>query len=116
MRSYVGTDTPGIPGFVQAVLIKPAKERAFPILEILVYQEQVDDVRIDSGFGKKETVKLGEQEFAKFSEPAGDLVPGNMYIATNGEYVVQINTNMDLSGLPVDFTAEQILATFKFTK
>lgn len=114
MRSYIGTDTSGIPGFVEAVFIKPAKERAFPNFEILVYHEQVQDVRIDSGFGKKETIELGEQQFEKFSEPAGDLVPGNMYIATNGEYVVQINTNMDLSGLPIEYTAEKILETFRF--
>lgn len=124
-RSYVGGEGDSlIPGFLAATLLGPRQDRDFPNFEILVYQsngkmlnEWLDEnSTMTAGFGSKETITLGSQQFVKYSEPAGDLVPGSMYVTANQNYIVQINTDMDLSGRPVAHSAEEVLKTFKFTK
>lgn len=122
-RSHVGGEEGKlIADFLEATLIRPSTERDFPIFEALVYKlknktldEWLEENSIITvSFGEKKTVTLGTQQFYKYTYPAGDLVPGAMYIIANSDYVVQLNTDMDLSGLPIAHTAEEILKSFKF--
>lgn len=92
-------------------------------LEVLLYEKENNtrDVwlqknsGIAQGFGRREDVILNGIPSYFYTYPAGDLVPGNMYILDNEHYIFQINILGGLSGYEPAVECGSILSTFRFT-
>lgn len=106
---------------VSAVRVSPqVTDLGYPKLEILVYAARGlskalwlnANPDVAQGYANQETMQIGILSFTKFTGPAGDLVPSAMYIAEAGSYMIQINVQFGLSGMPEKVRADEIIQSF----
>src|SRR3989344_3025033 len=92
-------------------------------VEILIYNNEGGSLdewlqihsEVTRGFGRSDKVTQNDVQFYRYSYPAGDLVPGNMYVAANAKgYIFQINILANLSGYESAQECGNILSTFRF--
>lgn len=93
-----------------------------PTIEILIYRSDsktlagwlAENASLEQGFATKARADFNGTSFIKFTGPAGDLVPGSMYLTSNNQFIFQFNEGTDLTG-NTKISLDKIFSTFKFT-
>lgn|SRR3989338_3332301 len=113
-----------IASFLDGIRVRTKAGHICQNLEVLVYasggetleQWLSENKMVTDGFGQKSEATINGNEFLKYTYPAGDLVPGEMYVAEHSSQIFQINVPADLRGEPHGSECGDVLSTFAYTK